>query len=106
MTSEPPSRRDPAGNDEAERLRRENHDLKRQLQELKGPADPEPHARLLLGFSKSGWGAFSLLLRYPERFGKAAAWDAPLMQERPDRFGMGEILGTHLRGIKPTTISR
>jgi hypothetical protein len=50
--------------------------------------------RLLLGFSKSGWGAISLLLRRPDLFDAAAAWDAPLMQERPDRFGMGPIFGT------------
>jgi predicted alpha/beta superfamily hydrolase len=50
--------------------------------------------RLLLGFSKSGWGAYSLLLRHPDRFGKAAAWDAPLMEQRPERFGMGAIFGT------------
>ena len=31
--------------------------------------------RLLVGFSKSGWGAFSLLLRHPERFHRAAGWD-------------------------------
>lgn len=31
--------------------------------------------RLLIGFSKSGWGAFSLLLRHPETFYKAAGWD-------------------------------
>jgi hypothetical protein len=31
--------------------------------------------RLLLGFSKSGWGALSLLLRNPEVFHKAAGWD-------------------------------
>jgi enterochelin esterase-like enzyme len=51
-------------------------------------------ARLLLGFSKSGWGAFSLLLRHPELFGKAVAWDAPLMMERPDKYGMAGIFGT------------
>lgn len=34
--------------------------------------------RSLLGFSKSGWGAFSLILRHPEIFGFAASWDAPL----------------------------
>jgi enterochelin esterase-like enzyme len=46
------------------------------------PAKVEPSNRLLVGFSKSGWGAFSLLLRHPHSFGKAAAWDAPLaMQE-------------------------
>lgn len=58
------------------------------------PVIAEPRGRLLLGFSKSGWGALSLLLRHPERFGKAAAWDAPLMMTRPDRYGMGEIFGT------------
>jgi len=35
--------------------------------------------RLLFGFSKSGWGAFSLILKYPEFFGYAAAWDAPIL---------------------------
>jgi S-formylglutathione hydrolase FrmB len=50
--------------------------------------------RLLLGFSKSGCGAFSLLLRHPKVFGKAAAWDAPLMMETPDRYGMADIFGT------------
>jgi hypothetical protein len=49
---------------------------------------------LLVGFSKSGWGAYSLLLRRPDHFGKAAAWDAPLMEPRPARFGMGPIFGT------------
>jgi arabinogalactan endo-1,4-beta-galactosidase len=50
--------------------------------------------RLVLGFSKSGCGAFSLLLRHPEVFGKAAVWDAPLMMERPDKYGMADIFGT------------
>ena len=31
--------------------------------------------RLLIGFSKSGWGAMTLLLRNPEIFHKAAGWD-------------------------------
>lgn len=31
--------------------------------------------RLLVGFSKSGWGAISLLLRHPDKFYKAVAWD-------------------------------
>jgi len=55
---------------------------------------PRPEGRLLLGFSKSGWGAFSLLLRHPDFFGKAAAWDAPLAMDGPGRFGSGEIFGT------------
>ncbi|MGB2823822.1 MAG: alpha/beta hydrolase-fold protein [Phycisphaerae bacterium] len=58
------------------------------------PALAKADGRLLLGFSKSGWGAWSLLLRNPRVFGKAAAWDAPLTQARPDRWGMKEIFGT------------
>ena len=50
--------------------------------------------RLLVGFSKSGWGAFSLLLRHPDLFDRAAAWDAPLTKIAPDQFGMGPIFGT------------
>jgi LmbE family N-acetylglucosaminyl deacetylase len=58
------------------------------------PARAEPGGRLLLGFSKSGWGAFSLLLRHPDVFGRAAAWDAPLMMDRPGKYGSGDIFGT------------
>jgi hypothetical protein len=46
------------------------------------PVIPEPRGRLLLGFSKSGCGACSLLLRHPDIFGRAAAWDAPLMMNQ------------------------
>lgn len=49
--------------------------------------------RLLFGFSKSGWGAFSLLLRNPEFYGYAAAWDAPLMFTT-FHFGMEALFGT------------
>ena len=58
------------------------------------PVAAEPSGRLLLGFSKSGWGAFSLLLRHPEVFGRAVAWDAPLTMAKPDKYGMGDIFGT------------
>ncbi|MHC4402860.1 MAG: alpha/beta hydrolase-fold protein [Planctomycetota bacterium] len=58
------------------------------------PVLAEPKGRLLVGFSKSGWGAFSLLLRNPQVFGKAAAWDAPLGEEHPTRFGTGPIFGS------------
>jgi len=58
------------------------------------PTTGSSGGRLLLGFSKSGWGAFSLLLRHPDKFNKAAAWDAPLMKQKPDQFGMGLIFGT------------
>jgi S-formylglutathione hydrolase FrmB len=58
------------------------------------PAQAEAGGRLLLGFSKSGWGAFSLLLRHPDVFGKAAAWDAPLMMETSGPYGSGPIFGS------------
>ncbi|MBX3436054.1 MAG: hypothetical protein KF861_01080 [Planctomycetaceae bacterium] len=58
------------------------------------PTIAKPEGRLLVGFSKSGCGAVSLLLRHPDVFGKAAAWDAPLMMETPARYRSGEIYGT------------
>ncbi len=58
------------------------------------PVQPNCEGRLLLGFSKSGWGAFSLLLRYPGVFSRAAAWDAPLMKDKLDQFAMERIFGT------------
>jgi len=55
----------------------------------------EPADRLLLGFSKSGWGAVSLLLRNPDFFGKACAWDAPLMMTEQDlKWGSRTHFGT------------
>jgi len=53
-----------------------------------------PRRRLLLGFSKSGWGAWTLLLRHPDVFDRAAAWDAPMMMEWPPQFDSAEIFGT------------
>lgn len=61
--------------------------------EQKYPAARMRDGRLLLGFSKSGWGAWSLLLRHPDVFGKAAAWDAPLAMDR-GHYGMETISGT------------
>jgi S-formylglutathione hydrolase FrmB len=58
------------------------------------PASKQPKDRLLLGFSKSGWGAWSLLLRHPQIFGRAAAWDAPLMMDRLGKYGTNDIFGT------------
>jgi S-formylglutathione hydrolase FrmB len=58
------------------------------------PVKAESEGRLLLGFSKSGWGAWSLLLRHPDRFHKAVAWDAPLMLDKPGKYGSGDIFGT------------
>lgn len=58
------------------------------------PAAAKPDSRLLLGFSKSGWGAWSLLLRQPVTFGRAAAWDAPMMTEQLGKYGTAPIFGT------------
>lgn len=58
------------------------------------PTKAEAEHRLLLGFSKSGWGSWSLLLRHPKVFGKAAAWDAPLMMDKAGKYGSGSIFGS------------
>ncbi len=59
------------------------------------PVVRNPDGRLLLGFSKSGWGAWSLLLRHPDKFGRAVAWDAPLMMQWPTPYpGSQQVFGT------------
>jgi enterochelin esterase-like enzyme len=58
------------------------------------PAARDPGRRFLVGFSKSGWGAFSLLLRHPDLFARAAAWDAPLMQPTPEPWNMQDVFAT------------
>ncbi len=58
------------------------------------PVSKNAQHRLLLGFSKSGWGAWSLLLRHPDTFGRAAAWDAPLMMTRVGQYGNRPIYGS------------
>lgn len=79
-----------------DRLQQETYFIEDVLKliEAEYPVVKGREGRLLVGFSKSGWGAFSLLLRHPNRFAKAAAWDAPLMKDAPDQFGMGPIFGT------------
>lgn len=64
------------------------------LIESKYPVQKDRAGRLLIGFSKSGWGAFSLLLRYPDRFDRAAAFDAPLMMDWPSKYGSQPVFGT------------
>jgi hypothetical protein len=49
--------------------------------------------RLLVGFSKSGNGAYQLLLRHPDLFAAASIWDAPLMCDAPKMFEMPRIYG-------------
>jgi hypothetical protein len=74
-------------------LRQESYMLKAVVPLIERLYPHEPRHRALLGFSKSGCGAYSLLLRNPDAFGAACAWDAPLMQEQP-AFGMDPIVGT------------
>lgn len=59
------------------------------------PANPGPPRRLLIGFSKSGVGALSLLLRHGKLFDAAAAWDAPLAKQDVSQLpGALAIFGT------------
>lgn len=44
--------------------------------------------RLLVGYSKGGSAALQLLLRYPDLFRAAAAFDSPIMKEQPDQWEM------------------
>ncbi len=53
----------------------------------------QAEGRFLLGFSKSGWGAFSLIARYPDFFGYAASWDAPMLATG-FIYGMEAVFGT------------
>jgi enterochelin esterase-like enzyme len=45
----------------------------------KYPTQQDSEGRWLIGFSKSAWGAYTLLFRHPDVFGYAAGWDGPLM---------------------------
>lgn len=67
---------------------------------------PTSSQRYLLGFSKSGWGAWSLLLRHPDTFQRAAAWDAPLMMQQIGKYGTSSILGTqeNFEKYRPTDL--
>lgn len=85
-----------ADNPEDSRMQQESWLLKDVLPfvEQNYPVRRCREGRLLAGFSKSGWGAWSLLLRHPETFYRAAAFDAPLMMSEPGKFGSGPVFGT------------
>jgi S-formylglutathione hydrolase FrmB len=85
-----------ADHPENPRIRQESYFLEVVLPAVEKhyPVQTEISGRLLLGFSKSGWGAFSLLLRNPKLFGKAAAWDAPMLMEAPNKYEMDRIFAT------------
>jgi hypothetical protein len=52
------------------------------------PTIAAPAGRILVGFSKSGLGAVTLLLRHLDVFGRAGSWDGILiMDNRPQFFG-------------------
>jgi len=72
------------------------------------PVSKQPKDRWLLGFSKSGWGAWSLLLRHPQTFGRAAAWDAPLNMDRLGKYGTTDIFGTqeNFESYRPADLLR
>ncbi len=52
---------------------------------------------MLLGFGKAGGGAWTLLLRHSDFWGRAAAWDAPLMMSKLGKYGSKPIFGTQRR---------
>jgi len=58
------------------------------------PSNVGPPRRLLVGFSKSGMGALSLILRHSTLFDAAAMWDAPLNQTALSSLpGMTTVFG-------------
>jgi len=64
---------------------------------------------LLLGFSKSGFAALSLLFRYPQRYIAAAAWDAPLIVDRIEKsWQMDQVFSDeeHLHTHRPPALLR
>jgi hypothetical protein len=59
------------------------------------PTPESAEGRLLLGFSKSGQGAFAMLLRHPDYFGRVVAWDSALAMSDPSTgYGYLNILGS------------
>ena len=62
--------RNPAKRDESHLLKTVIPFLERNY-----PVRTDRNGRFLIGFSKSGWGAMTLLLRHPDMFYKAVGWD-------------------------------
>ena len=87
------------GNDAADPHRRQEDFLVKAVVpfiESQYPTTGTAEGRLLLGYSKSGWGALSLILRNPDVFGYAASWDAPLMftEKQFGLWGTKQTYGT------------
>ncbi len=68
-----------------------------------------PEGRLLIGFSKGGWGAFSLILKNPDFYGYAASWDSPMLidQMYNENVGMIQVFGTleHFYRFRPDLLA-
>ena len=61
-------------------------------------AGPDPE-RWLVGFSKSGFGALTLIFRHPDVFDAAAAWDAPA-QLTSLQWDMADTYGTEANFVQ------
>lgn len=76
------------------------------------PTVQDKEGRWLIGFSKSGWGAYTLLMRNPEVFGYAAAWDVPFMLNGKGKnwgpMGIKKVFGTPkaLQPFLPITLAK
>jgi len=83
-------------------IRQEDHLIKAVIPfvEKTWPVIQDKEARWLLGFSKSGWGAYNLLFRHPDVFGYAAAWDVPFMIDGEDPKDWGPMGIKHVMGTK------
>lgn len=66
----------------------------------------EPESRFLIGFSKGGWGAYSLIFTRPDIYGFAAAWDAPFLAE-DFIFEMETVIGNaaQLTAYRPDLVA-
>ena len=75
------------------------------------PTQADAEGRWLVGFSKSGWGAFTLLVRNPKLFGYAAAWDVPFMIDGRAKdwgpMGLSRVMGTpeQMQEFLPTKLA-
>jgi len=75
------------------------------------PTQAHADGRWLIGFSKSGWGAFTLLMRHRDVFGYAAAWDAPFMIDGKAKnwgpMGLSKVMGTseQMQQFLPTKLA-
>lgn len=73
------------------------------------PVLAQPEGRLLLGYSKSGYGAFSMFLRHPDEFGRALAWDQGMVtMDLNNPYGPLPIAGSaqNFENYRVTTLLR